>query len=157
MAAALSPEAMSVVGANGVSDKVVVKEQGIHHALTPPASDESRNGGSRKDHMSSEESDLSEIEDVDGLGSFGQDVQMPDAPATASAAEINTPETDQQDEPMADSDDIYANVQPDRIEGGVPVFCPTMEQFQDFQKYMKAVNPYGMKSGIALVDPPEEW
>lgn len=33
----------------------------------------------------------------------------------------------------------------------------TMEQFQDFQKYMNAVNPYGMKSGIVLIDPPKEW
>ena len=32
-----------------------------------------------------------------------------------------------------------------------------MEQFQDFEKYMSAVNPYGMKSGIVLIDPPEEW
>jgi uncharacterized protein (DUF3820 family) len=32
-----------------------------------------------------------------------------------------------------------------------------MEQFQDFEKYMNAVNPYGMKSGIVLIDPPEEW
>jgi jmjN domain len=32
-----------------------------------------------------------------------------------------------------------------------------MDQFQDFQKYMKGVNPYGMKSGIVLIDPPDEW
>lgn len=32
-----------------------------------------------------------------------------------------------------------------------------MEQFRDFQKYAKGVNPYGMQSGIVLIDPPEEW
>jgi len=32
-----------------------------------------------------------------------------------------------------------------------------MEQFEDFEKYMNAVNPYGMKSGIVLIDPPEQW
>jgi jmjN domain len=32
-----------------------------------------------------------------------------------------------------------------------------MDQFQDFQKYMKGVNPHGMKSGIVLIDPPDEW
>jgi hypothetical protein len=32
-----------------------------------------------------------------------------------------------------------------------------MDQFQDFEKYMNGVNPYGMKSGIVLIDPPEEW
>ena len=33
----------------------------------------------------------------------------------------------------------------------------TMEQFKDFEAYVKGVNPYGMKSGIVLIDPPEEW
>lgn len=33
----------------------------------------------------------------------------------------------------------------------------TMDQFQDFEKYMTGVNPYGMKSGIVLIDPPKEW
>lgn len=32
-----------------------------------------------------------------------------------------------------------------------------MEQFKDFQKYVKGVDPYGMQSGIVLIDPPEEW
>ncbi len=32
-----------------------------------------------------------------------------------------------------------------------------MDQFQDFEKYMNGVNPYGMKSGIVLIDPPAEW
>ena len=33
----------------------------------------------------------------------------------------------------------------------------TMEQFRDFEKYVKGVDPYGMQSGIVLIDPPEEW
>ena len=32
-----------------------------------------------------------------------------------------------------------------------------MAQFQDFQKYMHGTNSYGMKSGIVLIDPPQEW
>lgn len=32
-----------------------------------------------------------------------------------------------------------------------------MEQFKDFQRYVKGVDPYGMQSGIVLIDPPEEW
>jgi hypothetical protein len=32
-----------------------------------------------------------------------------------------------------------------------------MDQFRDFQKYVKGVDPYGMQSGIVLIDPPEEW
>lgn len=32
-----------------------------------------------------------------------------------------------------------------------------MEQFKDFERYVKGVDPYGMQSGIVLIDPPEEW
>lgn len=32
-----------------------------------------------------------------------------------------------------------------------------MEQFKDFQRYVKGVDPFGMQSGIVLIDPPEEW
>ncbi|CZR53919.1 related to DNA damage-responsive transcriptional repressor RPH1 [Phialocephala subalpina] len=51
-----------------------------------------------------------------------------------------------------------SNVQPEYIsEGNVPVFRPTMEQFKDFQKYLNAVNKWGMKHGIVKVIPPAEW
>ncbi|KPI41813.1 DNA damage-responsive transcriptional repressor RPH1 [Cyphellophora attinorum] len=33
----------------------------------------------------------------------------------------------------------------------------TMDEFRDFEKYVQGVNPYGMQSGIVLIDPPEEW
>ncbi|KAL2070708.1 hypothetical protein VTL71DRAFT_13734 [Oculimacula yallundae] len=49
-------------------------------------------------------------------------------------------------------------IEPDHISpDGVPVFKPTMEEFADFTRYMGAVNPYGMKSGIVKVIPPAEW
>jgi hypothetical protein len=32
-----------------------------------------------------------------------------------------------------------------------------MEEFQDFEAYMKSINEYGMRSGIAKVIPPKEW
>ncbi|EHY54468.1 DNA damage-responsive transcriptional repressor RPH1 [Exophiala dermatitidis] len=51
----------------------------------------------------------------------------------------------------------YSEVKPDRYENGVPIFTPTMEQFKDFQRYVKGVDPFGMQSGIVLIDPPEEW
>ena len=51
----------------------------------------------------------------------------------------------------------HSEVKPDHYEGGVPVFQPTMEEFKDFEKYVAGVNPYGMQSGIVLIDPPEEW
>ncbi|KAJ5042027.1 uncharacterized protein L3040_004587 [Drepanopeziza brunnea f. sp. 'multigermtubi'] len=49
-------------------------------------------------------------------------------------------------------------VAPDHIsEGGVPVFKPSMAEFVDFTRYVNAVNPYGMRSGIVKVIPPPEW
>ena len=32
-----------------------------------------------------------------------------------------------------------------------------MTQFADFERFMTAINHYGMQSGIVLVDPPQEW
>lgn len=40
---------------------------------------------------------------------------------------------------------------------GIPVFKPTNEEFQDFEKYMTRVEPWGRKSGIVKVIPPKEW
>lgn len=40
---------------------------------------------------------------------------------------------------------------------GIPVFKPTMEQFQDFEAYMNRVEPWGMRSGIVKIIPPKEW
>lgn len=57
---------------------------------------------------------------------------------------------------MAD-DTIYHAVKPAEVCDGVPVFRPTFSQFKDFQKYVKAINKYGMKSGIVKVIPPREW
>lgn len=33
----------------------------------------------------------------------------------------------------------------------------TMEEFRDFEAYVKGVDPFGMQSGIVLINPPEEW
>ncbi|KYK56120.1 regulator of deoxyribodipyrimidine photo-lyase PHR1 [Drechmeria coniospora] len=48
-------------------------------------------------------------------------------------------------------------VLPDHWSGAVPVFRPTMFQFKDFQRFMKKVDGYGMKSGIIKIIPPREW
>ncbi|KAH9475449.1 DNA damage-responsive transcriptional repressor RPH1 [Psilocybe cubensis] len=40
---------------------------------------------------------------------------------------------------------------------GIPVFKPTMEEFQDFEGYMNRVECWGMRSGIVKVIPPKEW
>lgn len=47
--------------------------------------------------------------------------------------------------------------EPAFYEGGVPVFTPTLSEFSDFYKYNKAINKFGMQSGIVKVIPPVEW
>lgn len=48
-------------------------------------------------------------------------------------------------------------IEPKYYNNGVPVFEPTMEEFEDFYKFNKAINKYGMKSGIVKIIPPIEW
>ena len=40
---------------------------------------------------------------------------------------------------------------------GIPVFKPSVEEFEDFEKYMEGVECWGMRSGIVKVVPPKEW
>ncbi|RCI15741.1 hypothetical protein L249_3231 [Ophiocordyceps polyrhachis-furcata BCC 54312] len=53
--------------------------------------------------------------------------------------------------------DDLDDVLPDHWSGAVPVFRPTARQFSDFQRFMKKVDSYGMKSGIIKIIPPSEW
>ncbi|WEW55859.1 hypothetical protein PRK78_001292 [Emydomyces testavorans] len=50
-------------------------------------------------------------------------------------------------------------IQPDHYYGGgkIPVFKPTMNQFRDFQAFIRKIDKYGMKSGVVKVVPPQEW
>ena len=54
-----------------------------------------------------------------------------------------------------DDDEIF----PDHYyeAGGVPVFKPTYDQFNDFYSFVKKIDHYGAKSGIVKVIPPKEW
>lgn len=49
------------------------------------------------------------------------------------------------------------DVRPSYYSDGVPVFKPTMHEFSDFYAYNKAINKYGMQSGIVKIIPPTEW
>lgn len=51
----------------------------------------------------------------------------------------------------------HLDISPDHYTGGVPVFKPDFEEFRDFYKFNKAINKYGMQSGIVKVIPPKEW
>lgn len=39
----------------------------------------------------------------------------------------------------------------------VPVFCPTMEQFTDFESFVGAIEPLALLAGVCKVIPPAEW
>ncbi|EXJ69908.1 uncharacterized protein A1O5_06981 [Cladophialophora psammophila CBS 110553] len=100
---------------------------------TPPTTDE----GSHKDDDAVSSSSLSEL---------GDDIEDEENRMRFEEAARAGAEAEQ-----------FSEVKPDRYENGVPIFTPTMEQFKDFQRYVKGVDPYGMQSGIVLIDPPEEW
>lgn len=53
--------------------------------------------------------------------------------------------------------DPNLSVKPHHWEGGIPVFCPSDQEFADFYSYNKAINKYGMQSGIVKVIPPRNW
>lgn len=40
---------------------------------------------------------------------------------------------------------------------GIPVFKPTMEEFEDFEAYMTRVECWGTRSGIVKIIPPKQW
>jgi len=48
-------------------------------------------------------------------------------------------------------------VEPAYYSNGVPVFTPTMSEFADFYQFNKAINKYGMESGIVKIIPPAQW
>lgn len=53
--------------------------------------------------------------------------------------------------------DASFTVEPAYYSGGIPVFTPTSKEFSDFYKFNKAINKYGMKSGIVKIIPPKKW
>lgn len=40
---------------------------------------------------------------------------------------------------------------------GIPVFKPSIEEFEDFEGYMNKIEGWGMRSGIVKVIPPQQW
>ncbi|KAJ9617245.1 hypothetical protein H2200_000966 [Cladophialophora chaetospira] len=97
---------------------------------TPPTTDE----GSHKDDDAASSSSLSDLGDDNDILDEENRLRFEEAARAGAEAEQ------------------YSEVTPDRYENGVPIFTPA-----NFQKYVKGVDPYGMQSGIVLIDPPEEW
>jgi hypothetical protein len=64
------------------------------------------------------------------------------APSTPEAASYSAPHVDGSDSELSDIEDgeeekkDIGQIVPDRYEGGVPIFTPTMDQFKDFMQYV---------------------
>ncbi|AEO71267.1 uncharacterized protein THITE_2123471 [Thermothielavioides terrestris NRRL 8126] len=111
------------------------KPIGLH---SPPDS----NNAMDVDGSDSELSDLDEVAGkLDGVLKAELEEELKDPPAP---------------EPAPPPEDI-GEILPDHWSGNVPVFKPTMKQFQDFKLFMEKVDKYGMKSGIIKIIPPQEW
>ncbi|CAJ2512023.1 Uu.00g076480.m01.CDS01 [Anthostomella pinea] len=91
---------------------------------------------------------------LDGSDSELSDVEDP----TIDVDQPPTTQPQPQPEPAAhEEDEDIGEVVPDHWSGTVPVFKPSMHQFKDFKKFMTKLDPYGMKSGILKIMPPQEW
>ncbi|KAG6820302.1 hypothetical protein H0H93_002566 [Arthromyces matolae] len=66
------------------------------------------------------------------------DVQLPPSPSSDGKTWL-----DPEDDPLAHR--------------GIPVFKPTMEEFEDFEKYVSSIECWGAKSGVVKIIPPKEW
>lgn len=115
---------------------------------TPPASDESHNGDDARSNKARVEPD-----DVNSGDDGSSDLSELDFDDEDHQNDITNGSSEQRGIPI---DDIYDNIEPADWSGEIPIFRPTMREFADFQRYMEAINPYGMQSGIVLVDPPQE-
>lgn len=57
-----------------------------------------------------------------------------------------------------DEDDEFLDPAEDpRATRGIPVFRPTLDEFEDFEAYMERIEVWGRRSGIVKVIPPNEW
>ena len=71
-----------------------------------------------------------------------------------SSSESDDTSGSESDEDAADFASCRAlNIRPDSFheKGGVPTFRPTMEQFRDFEGFIRAVEPWGKRRGLVKV------
>ncbi|KAI0340988.1 hypothetical protein BDW22DRAFT_1378501 [Trametopsis cervina] len=69
----------------------------------------------------------------------------------------NSDSTHSQHSPSSDGRGWLSPEDDPLAQRGIPVFRPTMEEFQDFEGYMNRVECWGNKSGIVKIIPPQEW
>ncbi|KAK4179470.1 hypothetical protein QBC36DRAFT_287564 [Triangularia setosa] len=122
---------------------------------SPPDS----NNAMTLDGSDSELSDIDEVADkLDGKLKLNDAIKDEIKLEPAPANETQQNETEARPEPaVEEEEEDIGEVLPDHWSGTVPVFKPTMKQFQDFKVFMTKVDKYGMKSGIIKIIPPKEW
>lgn len=86
----------------------------------------------------------------------GISLDRPLSPMQQSTSSAQAPPSaTSHDQPLLDikPDHFY-----DAEEGhGVPVFKPSLDEFRDFNLFMRSINSYGMQAGIVKIVPPREW
>ncbi|KAH7320886.1 hypothetical protein B0I35DRAFT_450522 [Stachybotrys elegans] len=98
---------------------------------------------SNSNHTHKSDASDSELSDLDEEPILDHPPSLPDTP----------PESHRSNDEEVDIGEVL----PDHWTNGVPVFKPTMDQFKDFNLFMRKVDSYGMKSGIIKIIPPKEW
>ncbi|OAA41317.1 Transcription factor jumonji/aspartyl beta-hydroxylase [Metarhizium rileyi] len=116
---------------------------------SPPDS----NNAPKSDASDSELSELDEEPTLDDAPSAA----TPDLSSATAPVPTPTPTSVPTATEKAEEEEDIGEVLPDDWSGAVPIFRPTCHQFKDFQKFMKKVDRYGMKSGIIKIIPPKEW
>ncbi|CDK25411.1 unnamed protein product [Kuraishia capsulata CBS 1993] len=79
------------------------------------------------------------------------------SPRSAPSTRATTPDRDSDSNKLFNKYTELLDISPHHVEGGVPVFKPTIDEFKDFYLFQKSINRYGMQSGIVKVIPPQEW
>ncbi|KAH8820432.1 hypothetical protein F5884DRAFT_849695 [Xylogone sp. PMI_703] len=86
-------------------------------------------------------------------------VGLSSPPESNPALEVKMDTSDSELSDIEDPEDDLADVEPAfwADDGHIPVFKPTPNQFKSFPRYMDKINPWGMRSGIVKIIPPNEW
>ncbi|KAK3986603.1 hypothetical protein QBC44DRAFT_134865 [Cladorrhinum sp. PSN332] len=121
------------------------KPVGLH---SPPDSNNAMN-------LDGSDSELSDI-DEEAVGELNDSIKA-DLDNAPNPEPISNPEHVPKPDPEPVVEDDIGEVLPAEWSGTVPIFRPTMKQFQDFKLFMEKVDKYGMKSGIIKIIPPQEW
>ncbi|TKY88107.1 hypothetical protein EX895_002817 [Sporisorium graminicola] len=82
------------------------------------------------------------------------------APQPSTSSSSSQPQQPHDDHPLASVQPAYfypSDGSTSSAHDGIPVFEPTMQQFQDFYAFCQAVDTWGMIYGLIKVVPPKEW